>query len=307
MKNAKVLSMALIGIFISCLGSISEAIRSLFAIVSLLTIIAFVIGIAKPSLVKMESRKKVISRLGMASLAVFYLFCLTFSIQQGISSVIMWFAFPVLVLFVLGIINPNWIKANSKKWVLKYLGAPSFILLTLVGLFAPPIDTEINDSRQNAINESGINQTNSENVTSTQDTEQTENVPPEPIKQEEQKPITKNITVTNLINKKIDGKCRYFFNIRNEDSSDFTGSVTIDIFTSSARIAGDKFTSTQPTRPQGGSSVYFDANTCPTAGGGNAIKFSFKIEENNQTINSGEAGLTDKFEDLDATSRALGY
>lgn len=51
------------------------------------------------------------------------------------------------------------------------------------------------------------------------------------------KPIEKfNIVVTSQIVKRIDNKCRYFFDIRNKDTKPFEGSVTISLFTNELKI-----------------------------------------------------------------------
>jgi hypothetical protein len=156
---------------------------------------------------------------------------------------------------------------------------------------APTTNNTANNQNADVQNKAGVNK---------EEPQQSQAPAPEPAKQEEPKPVNRNITVTNTIIKKVDGKCRYFFTIRNEDKTDFSGSVYIGLLTTNTvGIAGELFDSTEPIQPESGDSVYFDRVTCPTNAGGNAAGYSFEVKENNQVVNSGKNNLTDKFENLD--------
>ncbi len=108
------------------------------------------------------------------------------------------------------------------------------------------------------------------------------------------KPVEKyNIVVTSQIVKKIDGKHRYFFDIRNKDTKPFEGSVTISLFTSQLKnaIAGDTFNTNKAIEPELGTSVYTDANTGPpSVHGENGIsKFKYTVKKGSKVVNSGES------------------
>lgn len=118
------------------------------------------------------------------------------------------------------------------------------------------------------------------------------------------KPVEKyNIVVTNQIVKKVDGKYRYFFDIRNHDTKEFEGSVSILLFTDELKneIAGDAFDTKAPIEAELGASVYTDANTGPVSVHGidGITKFKYIVRKDNQVVNSGEGRITDEFEDLD--------
>jgi len=85
-----------------------------------------------------------------------------------------------------------------------------------------------------------------------------------PVAQQPVEPV--NIVVTSQAIKYIDGKYRYFFNIKNNDSKSFAGDVTIDIINAEGNSIYDKtFTASKPIASGLGSSVYFDVNTGPTS------------------------------------------
>lgn len=118
------------------------------------------------------------------------------------------------------------------------------------------------------------------------------------------KPVEKyNIVVTSQIVKKVDGKYRYFFDIRNRDTKPFEGSVSIALFTSELKnpIAGDAFNTTKAIEPELGTSVYTDANTGPTSvhGANGITKFTYTVKKGDDIVNTGEGVITDKFEDVD--------
>lgn len=119
------------------------------------------------------------------------------------------------------------------------------------------------------------------------------------------KPAEKhNVVVISQIVKKVNGKHRYFFDIRNKDTKPFEGTVTISLFTSKLpnAIAGDTFNTTKPIEPELGTSVYTDASTGPpSVHGENGIsKFKYTVKKGDTVVHSGEGVITEKFEDVDA-------
>src|SRR5688500_7299461 len=61
---------------------------------------------------------------------------------------------------------------------------------------------------------------------------------------------TKDIAVTNNVVKHVDGKYRYFFDIRNNDGETFEGSVTIELVQKSGNALGwEIFETQQPIEP----------------------------------------------------------
>jgi len=118
-------------------------------------------------------------------------------------------------------------------------------------------------------------------------------------------PVEKvNVVVTSQIVKKVDGKCRYFFDIRNKDTKSFEGAVTIALFTTQLKnkLASDTFDTTKPIEPELGTVVYTDANTCPASihGANGITKFTYTVTVDNIEVNKGEGDISDEFEDLDA-------
>lgn len=321
-KQKSKLAMLVIMFFVSCLGVVNGTILSILGVVFLLMICVFILGLAKPSLVRMESRNQVVKELGFLLLSAFYFLGLVFAMKQGITTVVAWIAIPVEILLILSLAKPSLIKMDSRKSVLKYLGLFSFIILILFSVLPSPPKSAVNNSEPNKQETSNIvanqgdktnesvgvsSQTQATNQDNNQ-TEQTQAVTPQPAKTEESKPVTKNITVTNTINKKVNGKCRYFFNVMNNENVAFSGAVNIDILTSSGlKITGGNFVATQATPPGQGAEVYFDLSTCPSSDGGNAIGYAFQIKDNNQIVNSGSIRLTNEFEDVDMESKTLGY
>lgn len=111
-----------------------------------------------------------------------------------------------------------------------------------------------------------------------------------------------NIEVTSQIVKKVNGKYRYFFDIRNKDSKSFEGSVKISIYKANAKsaLAGDTFSTNKPIEPTLGNSVFTDANTGPVSEMGEygLTDFKYEVIINKQVVKTGEGKITDKFENL---------
>ncbi len=98
-----------------------------------------------------------------------------------------------------------------------------------------------------------------------------------------------DIVVTSQIVKPVDGKYRYFFDIRNQDTKSFTGNVNINLVNSLGQSIYDKdFTAVEPISSGVGKSVYFDTSTGPTSvHGENGIEtFTYTVTNNGQTVKS---------------------
>lgn len=111
-----------------------------------------------------------------------------------------------------------------------------------------------------------------------------------------------NIAVKSEIVKKVDGKYRYFFDIRNHDSKPFEGSITINLFTRESKnsLAGDTFNTNKAIEPNLGTAVYIDAHTGPANihGANGLIKFTYTVKNEGNEVNKGEGQITDQYEDL---------
>lgn len=111
-----------------------------------------------------------------------------------------------------------------------------------------------------------------------------------------------NIEVTSQIVKKVSGKYRYFFDIRNKDSKSFEGSVKISIYKANTKsaLAGDTFSTNKPIEPTLGNSVFTDANTGPVSEMREfgLTDFKYEVVINKQVVKTGEGKITDKFENL---------
>ena len=117
-------------------------------------------------------------------------------------------------------------------------------------------------------------------------------VPPTP------KPIKKwNVVATSQVIKNVDGQYRYFFDIRNHDTTAFNGSVTIELYNDQQQtpLGSETFNTTKPMEPTFGSLVYFDIRTGPPSiaakYGITHFKYIVKIEGSQS--NSGEGKILD--------------
>ncbi|HEX8279722.1 MAG TPA: hypothetical protein VF540_13550 [Segetibacter sp.] len=130
----------------------------------------------------------------------------------------------------------------------------------------------------------------SQNTQPTQQEEnKTENTQPTP----EPTPTPENIkvVVSSQVIKKVDNKYRYFFDIRNNDTKDFSGDVKIQMFNEKGTLLGSNtFSTKQPISPNLGNSVYIDANTAPldihTELG--ITKFKYEIKTDGKVVGSGD-------------------
>lgn len=111
-----------------------------------------------------------------------------------------------------------------------------------------------------------------------------------------------NVVVESQIIKKVDGKYRYFFDIRNKDIKNFEGDVSITVYNGlqDSPLGGDTFKTNKAIEPNLGTSVYFDIFTGPTSvHGENGIsKFKYVVKKDGQTINEGEGVISSKVENL---------
>lgn len=117
-------------------------------------------------------------------------------------------------------------------------------------------------------------------------------------------PIEKlKIDITSQIVKKINGKYRYFFDIRNNDSKDFLGSVTISLYNNKQEspLGKDTFTTNQTIGPKLGNSVSIDINSGPISqhGENGITKYRFVVQSDGKEVNSGEGEISNKFENSD--------
>jgi hypothetical protein len=111
-----------------------------------------------------------------------------------------------------------------------------------------------------------------------------------------------NIQVSSQIVKKVDKKHRYFFDIRNNDTQPFEGSVTISLFNDKQKspLGSETFATKQPIEPELGNSVNFDINTGPKSVHGEygITKFTYVVKQADKEVAKGEGVISDKFEDL---------
>ena len=115
-------------------------------------------------------------------------------------------------------------------------------------------------------------------------------------------PVQKvNVTVSSQMVKKVSGKYRYLFDIRNQDSKSFKGSATISLYNNQQQmlLGQDTFDMTQPLQPSSGSVVYFDISTGPVSQQGTygITYFKYTIMLDGQEVNTGEGQIANKYED----------
>ncbi len=110
--------------------------------------------------------------------------------------------------------------------------------------------------------------------------------------------IARNIRVESQVVKRVGGKHRYFFEIRNLDPAPFGGSVKIILVGDAGPLAKDTFTATRAIEPALGASVYVDANTGPISVHGSAgIKtFKYEVAEAGAVVYFGTGIIMDKVE-----------
>lgn len=110
------------------------------------------------------------------------------------------------------------------------------------------------------------------------------------------------IEVSSQMIKKVDKKYRYFFDVRNNDTKEFIGEVTITLHNDQQKSAlgKDTFETTSAISPSLGKSVYFDINTGPVSAHGEygITKFKYEVRIDGNIVKSGEEVISSKLEDL---------
>ncbi len=121
-------------------------------------------------------------------------------------------------------------------------------------------------------------------------------------KNEQSKPHKSNVVVKSLIVKKVDGKFRYFFDIRNNGTEDFNGEVSIYLYNNkqSLELGRDTFKTEYPINPKLGNYVWIEINTgTPLIHGEFGItKFKYEIKVDNIITKSEEDVISKKYENL---------
>lgn len=180
----------------------------------------------------------------------------------------------ILVFFamLIGLLNPRWVKVETRKKVLIYYGIGSFVLFGIgvsLSVKETPISPVVINNPVTANKEVAV-----------------------------KKSVSKEIIVTSQIVKRVNGKCRYFFDVRNKDKTDFTGSVTVSLF-SDIHVWDETFDTTNPIKPNLGTSIFTDANTCPPIlhGSAGVTNFKYEVKDNGQVVKTGAGKISDKFED----------
>jgi hypothetical protein len=115
-------------------------------------------------------------------------------------------------------------------------------------------------------------------------------------------PIEKfNVTVTSQMVKKVSMQYRYIFDIFNNDSKSFGGSVTIELYNDSQQtpLGKQTFNMTQLLQPGLSSIVYLDNPTGPASqqSSNGITHFKYIIQVNVKEVNVGVGQITDKYED----------
>lgn len=104
--------------------------------------------------------------------------------------------------------------------------------------------------------------------------------------------ITGDIRVTSQTVKKVDGKFRYFFDIRNNGSMPSEGSVRIELLKDDGSVIGrDTFATAKPIQPGYGDSVYFDISTGPIPEYDRqyaVVGFHYEATEGGKIVSQGE-------------------
>jgi len=111
-----------------------------------------------------------------------------------------------------------------------------------------------------------------------------------------------NIVVESQIVKKVDGKNRYFFDIRNKDKKAFSGKVSISLYNDKqpTPLGTGNFETSAPIEPGLGNFVNIDINTAPKAihGEYGITSFKYEVSIDGNVVKSGEDGVSDKYEEL---------
>lgn len=107
------------------------------------------------------------------------------------------------------------------------------------------------------------------------------------------------IAVVSQAVKLVDGKYRYFLDIRNQDDQPFSGSVEIELIGAEGnRIYEDTFTTNQPIQPGVGTSQYVEASTGPVSvhGQNGVVSFRYTATSNGSVVKTGEGAISTTLE-----------
>ena len=110
------------------------------------------------------------------------------------------------------------------------------------------------------------------------------------------------IVVCSPIVKRVNGKFRYFFDIRNYGPKPFLGTVEISLLNKMKGVTNGKesFQTSQPIPMNLGQSAYMDAHTGPERFHGDACvaAFSWRVVVDGNQIKTGAGPISAKFEEL---------
>jgi len=127
---------------------------------------------------------------------------------------------------------------------------------------------------------------------------------PSPLPQQTPKSVERvNVTATSQMVKKVGPQYRYIFDVLNNDSKSFGGSVTISLYNDSQQtpLAQHTFDMTQPLEPNAKRLIYFDISTGPASqqsvNGVTRFKYAILVNGQQANIGDGEGKITDKYED----------
>lgn len=105
----------------------------------------------------------------------------------------------------------------------------------------------------------------------------------------------RDVVVTSQNVKQVDGKYRYFFDIRNHDTVPFTGDVRIELLRADGSVSGrEDFSSKQAMVSGMGDNVFIDINSGPEPYFAREFAitgFRYSVTSNNQMIASGNGSL----------------
>lgn len=222
-------------------------------------------------------------------IACLFIFGFILVILYGFLRPELWFIFTPMVL-VWYIYSRDDFKKNFKLFL------SAFLLIIGVVLFWQNFNFDT-DKEEETLNTSKKEQNKEAKETTAPKKEETKQE--ETKKEEAGEPF--EVLVTNQIVKKVDGKYRYFFDIRNKDKKDFNGSVSITLHNNMQQspLGGENFKANSPISPDLGTSVYLEINTgTPSAHGEYGItKFKYEARIDDKIVKSGEGAITDKIED----------
>lgn len=193
-------------------------------------------------------------------------------------------AASLIVIFPIGLI---WMWAFATwRTVVKIGLTTAFIILFIVGLTSSGSNTSTPTTMPSSPQPTVANQVAISQATAT----------PQPFE-------GLKIDITSQVVKKINGKYRYFFDIRNNDTKNFMGNVTISLYNDKQEspLGKDTFTTNLTIEPKLGNSVSIDINSGPVSQHGEygITKFKFVVQSDGIEVNRGEGVISDKFENLD--------